>query len=82
MYAGGYPRLFVNGGEIGSGPSTIASILNTTNPMYIGSYNNSEFPLGKQLFEGKIGIVRIYQGALNQSLVLQNFNADKSKYGL
>ena len=82
MYGGGYPRLFVNGGEIGGGPSTISSILNTTNPMYIGSYNNSEFPDGKQLFEGKIGIVRIYQGALNQSLVLQNFNADKSKYGL
>lgn len=82
MYAGGFPRLFVNGGEVGSGPSPIASILNTTNPMYIGSYNNSEFPLSKQLFSGKIGIVRIYQGNLNQSLILQNFNADKSKYGL
>ena len=79
MYAGGFPRLFVNAANVGGSLSTIASILNTTNQLYIGSYNGGEYT---QLFNGKVGVVRIYQGALNQLLLLQNFNADKSKYGL
>jgi hypothetical protein len=79
MYAGGFPRLYVNAADVGASLSTIASILNTTNQLYIGSYNGGEY---SQLFNGKVGIVRIYQGALNQLLLLQNFNVDKSKYGL
>jgi hypothetical protein len=33
-------------------------------------------------FKGTVGIIRIYDAPLTASQVLQNFNADKSKYGL
>jgi hypothetical protein len=70
---------FVNGVSIGTVSHSLASLLNTTNPLYIGSYNGGEF---SQWFDGRIGITRLYNAALTSSQVLQNFNADKTKYGL
>jgi hypothetical protein len=70
---------FVNGVSIGSVSHSLPSILNSTNPLYIGSYNGGEY---SQYFDGKIGITRLYNAALTSAQVLQNFNADKSKYGL
>jgi hypothetical protein len=72
-------QTFVNGVSIGSVGHSLASILNTANPLYIGSYNGGEYA---QWFHGKIGITRLYNASLTSSQVLQNFNADKSKYGL
>jgi hypothetical protein len=72
-------QTFVNGVSIGSVGHNLASILNTVNPLYIGSYNGGEF---SQWFDGKIGITRLYNASLTSAQVLQNFNADKSKYGL
>jgi hypothetical protein len=70
---------FVNGSTIGTVSHGLASILNTPSNLYIGSYNNGEY---SQWFDGKIGITRLYNTALTSSQVLQNYNADKSKYGL
>jgi hypothetical protein len=70
---------FVNGVSIGSVSHSLTSILNVTNPLYIGSYNGGEF---SQWFDGKIGITRLYNASLTSTQVLQNYNADKSKYGL
>jgi hypothetical protein len=70
---------FVNGVSIGTVGHNLPSILNSTNPLYIGSYNGGEYA---QWFDGKIGITRLYNASLTSSQVLQNFNADKSKYGL
>ena len=70
---------FVNGVSIGTVSHSLASLLNSTNPLYIGSYNGGEY---NQWFDGKIGITRLYSTSLTSSPVLQNFNADKSKYGL
>jgi hypothetical protein len=72
-------QTFVNGVSIGSVGHSLASVLNTVNPLYIGSYNGGEY---SQWFDGKIGITRLYNTSLTSSQVLQNFNADKSKYGL
>jgi hypothetical protein len=72
-------QTFVNGVSIGTVNHSLPSILNVTNPLYIGSYNGGEF---SQWFDGKIGITRLYNTSLTASQVLQNFNADKSKYGL
>jgi hypothetical protein len=68
---------FVNGVSIGSVSHSLASILNTDNPLYIGSYNGGEY---SQWFDGKIGITRLYNTALTSSEVLQNYNADYRKY--
>jgi len=70
---------FVNGTSIGSISHSLSSILNTSTNLYIGSYNNGEYA---QWFDGKIGIVRMYNKSLTSSEVLGNYNADKSKYGL
>lgn len=72
-------QTFVNGNSIGSVNHSLASILNTSANLYIGSYNNGEYV---QWFDGKIGITRLYNKALTPSEVLQNYDADKSKYGL
>jgi hypothetical protein len=70
---------FINGASIGSVNHSLASILNTSANLYIGSYNGGEYA---QWFNGKIGIVRLYNTALTASQVLQNYNASKSKYDL
>ena len=72
-------QTFVNGSSIGSVAHSLASILDTTTGLYIGAYNNGEYP---QWFDGKIGITRLYNRSLTSSEVLNNYNADKSKYGL
>jgi hypothetical protein len=70
---------FINGTSIGTISTSMSSILNSTNPLYIGRYNGGEFP---QNFDGRIGITRLYNKSLTSSEVLQNYNADKSKYEL
>lgn len=70
-------QTFVNGTSIGSVSHSLASILNTSTGLYIGSYNNGEYA---QWFDGKIGIVRLYNKALTSSEVLNNYNNDISKY--
>ena len=72
-------ELFINGISQGSTSHSFASIRSTINPLYIGSFNNGQF---SQWLNGKVGIVRLYNSALTSPQVLQNFNADKSKYGL
>lgn len=72
-------QTFVNGSSIGTVSHSLASILNTSANLYIGSYNNGEYA---QYFDGKIGITRLYNRALTASEVLNNYNADRSKYDL
>jgi hypothetical protein len=70
---------YINGTSIGSVSHSLGSLLNATNPLYIGSYNGGEY---SQWMNGRIGISRLYSAALTSAQVLQNYNADKSKYGL
>ena len=70
---------FINGTSIGTVNHSLNSLLNSTNPLYIGSYNGGEY---SQYMNGRIGITRLYNTALTSVQVLQNYNADKSKYGL
>ena len=71
--------LYINGSLIGSNSHSFTSIKNTTAALYMGSFNGGQF---SQWLNGKMGIVRMYNKSLTGSEVLQNFNADKSKYGL
>jgi hypothetical protein len=71
--------LYINGNLIGSNSHSFASIKNTTSPLYLGSFNGGQF---SQWLNGRMGVVRMYNKSLTGSEILQNFNADKSKYGL
>ena len=68
---------FINGTSIGTISTTMSSILNSTNPLYLGRYNGGEFV---QNFAGRIGIVRLHNTALTSTEVLNNYNNDVSKY--
>ena len=70
---------YVNGVQQATTTHSFASILNTSANFTLGSYNGGEYP---QYFNGRIGITRLYSAALSSADVLQNYNADKSKYGL
>jgi hypothetical protein len=72
-------QTFVNGSSIGTVNHSLASILNTSTNLYIGSYNNGEYA---QWFDGRIGITRLYNAALTAAQVLQNYNANRALYGL
>jgi hypothetical protein len=72
-------QTFVNGTSIGTVNHSLASILNTSSNLYLGSYNNGEFA---QWFDGRIGITRLYNAALTSAQVLQNYNANRSTYGI
>jgi hypothetical protein len=71
--------LYINGNLIGSNSHSFTTIKNTTSPLYLGSFNGGQFA---QWLNGSMGIVRIYNSALSSSEISQNFNSDKSKYGL
>lgn len=71
--------LYVNGVSQGSNAHAFASVKNSTNPLYLGSYNGGEF---SQWFNGRMGIFRYYNTALTSDQVLQNYNANRSIYGL
>ena len=70
---------YVNGVQQATTTHSFASILNTANNLYLGSYNNGEYA---QYFNGRIGVTRLYNAALTSSQVLQNFNADRGTYGI
>jgi hypothetical protein len=70
---------YINGVSVGSVSHSFSSILNTSANLYIGSYNGGEY---SQYMNGRIGITRLYSAALSSAQVLQNYNADKSNYGL
>ena len=72
-------QTFVNGSSIGTVNHSLASLLNTSSNLYLGSYNGGEFA---QWFDGRIGITRLYNAALTAGQVLQNYNANKGVYGL
>jgi hypothetical protein len=72
--------LYVNGVSIGTRFHSFVSVKNTTSPLYIGSFGDGS-AFGQWL-NGRMGIVRMYNKSLTGSEILQNFNTDKSKYGL
>jgi hypothetical protein len=72
--------LYINGVSIGTRFHSFASVKNTTSPLYIGSFGDGS--VFGQWLNGRMGVVRIYDKALSASEVSQNFDSDKSKYGL
>lgn len=70
---------FINGASIGVVTHTLSSLLNVSNPLYLGSYNGGEY---SQWMAGRIGITRLYSAALTSGQVLQNYNANRATYGV
>ena len=74
--------LYVNGVNQGTSTShSFVSVKNTTHALSIGSFDNNIGGYG-QWFNGKLGIVRIYNSALSDSDVSKNFEANRDIYGI
>ena len=72
--------LYVNGVSIGSNSHSFTSVKNSTHPLYFGSFDGGA-TFG-QWFNGRMGITRMYSSALTASQILQNYNAERTTYGL
>jgi hypothetical protein len=70
---------YKDGQRVSQTTHSFASILDTTRPLSIGSYNLNEFA---QQWNGQIGIVKLYDYALNSSEVLASYNATRGIYGV
>jgi len=67
-------RIYLNGVEIGTSTTRTINPKANNNPLYISGTTYS--------LNGKIGISRIYNRALTAAEVQQNFNAQRSRFGI
>lgn len=74
-------NIYKNGQFATSGAMNIGGTISNGSTLNIGRRANSVGG-GNNYFTGSIGILRIYSTTLNASQILQNFNADKSTFGL
>jgi hypothetical protein len=80
-FNGSILRIFINGVESGSGLSSVGSIEANTQQLTIGVRYAQRGGIDS-FYTGSIYSCRIYNRALTQQEVLQNFNTTKSRYGL
>jgi hypothetical protein len=81
-YDGSTMRIFINGVEAGTGLSTSGNIETNTQPLCIGVRLVHRNFGGDSFFSGNIFTNRIYNRALSQSEITQNYNAQKGRFGL
>jgi hypothetical protein len=76
-------NMYANGVSVASSTATFAGkTFNITNkPFYIAAQNNNFDQVGS-LFRGRVASVFLYNRALTAAEVLQNYNAEKSRFGL
>jgi hypothetical protein len=70
-------RAYINGSLVASNASAYSPASLTLDSMYIGAYT-----VGNELFGGDISIAQVYSSALTGPQILQNFNAQKTRFGL
>lgn len=76
-YNGTTLSLYQNGQQIATASNS--GVINTDGTLVINIGRNTT---GGAFFEGSMGIARIYNRGLSASEVLQNFDANKSRFGL
>jgi len=74
--------VYKNGVSSGSLSLVGMGQVSNTSPVGIAHRIDSITKGPTNMFKGTVGIIRMYDTSLTSAQVLQNFNADKSKYGL
>jgi hypothetical protein len=74
--------VYKNGVSSGSLSLVGMGQVSNTSPVGIAHRINATTKAPEIMFKGTVGIIRMYSSSLTAPQVLQNFNADKSKYGL
>ena len=75
-FVSGDRRTYINGVLVNSDAQT-GVVATNTGGMFIGTYGGGGYP-----YNGNVAIVRVYNKVLSASEVLQNYNAQKSRFGL
>jgi hypothetical protein len=75
VFDGNSQKIYVNNILINSRTTTLGTISNTSN-LRIGLGNDGEY------FKGYMSDIKIYNRALSQSEITQNFNATKGRFGI
>lgn len=75
-------NLYLNGSSVGNTTNTFSgTTFNITDrPLYIGAFNSNSNPVN--FFRGRIAVTFLYSRPLSASEILQNYNANKSRFGL
>lgn len=81
-YNGSIMRIFVNGVESGPGLAQTGSIEANTQQLTIGVRYTHSISVNDSFFTGDISSAKIYNRSLSDSEILQNYNLQKSIYGL
>jgi len=77
-YDGTNCSIYINNQKLVNSQSVTGGFVGYINNMRIGD----GYDYSSRRFQGKIPVVRIYKKSLSDSEVLQNYNAQKSRYGL
>lgn len=75
VFESGRQEIFVNG-QVKSSATNQHTITFYNQPVWVGRANYGGY------FDGKMGLVKYYNRALSESEILQNYNAQKSRFGL
>lgn len=70
-------RMYINGSLVQSNASAFNPNYTSASNFYIGSLNTT-----LERFKGTISVINVYNRALSAAEVLQNYNAQKSRFGL
>lgn len=76
-YTSGDRKTYINGTLVTSDAQT-GTVLTNTSGMYIGAYGTGT----GYFYNGNLSIVRVYNRVLSAAEVLQNFNAQRGRYGI
>lgn len=77
-YGAGTKRIYINGAQIASLSGLTGTIPVNTTGLFMGAYG----PGVSYHLNGKIAVTRVYNKALTAAEVTQNYNAQKSRFGL
>ena len=77
-YTSGTKRIYLNGIQVGVATGLTGTIPTNTTGLFLGAYG----PGSSYFIDGKIAVSRVYNKALTQAEVTQNYNAQKSRFGL
>ncbi len=69
--------IYGDGNQVGTRTRSAGEFYNTVAGYYVGGWSD-----GNRFYNGQIASVKIYTRALSSSEVLQNYNAQKSRFGL
>jgi hypothetical protein len=73
--------MYLNGVQAGTGTGTVNYSASTNNRIIYGGYQNPQY-LNKTYFYGQMGPLLVYNRTLNAAEILQNYQAQKERFGL